>query len=269
MKKKVIVHIGPPKTGTSVLQNWFNANHKLLAEYGIFYPKHNVDQNGVSSGNKDLFLEKCAKTGVISFNEAKYLLLLETFQKGPFQRLLISSEFFFAALPKILTSSKEFEVDVVAYIRPEYEFLESIYNQSVKRNKQTERISLRSSLPSSYLDRLLKYIETFGSDTFHLRAYGVGDFFENGIVADFMDYLAVDAATSKSEPYINSSYRFECLEFKRWTNRFELNGLDRMLDSHLQAYDKGIRNYTVIPYETYVRYQEQSKQKKKNDCVCI
>lgn len=263
MKKHVILHIGPPKTGTSVLQNWFNTNQDLLAKHGVLYPEHNVDKNGVSSGNKDLFLDKCDTSGVTIFNSTKYQLLLDKFNKGKCNRLLLSSEFFFSVLPQILEASKGMKVEIVAYIRPEYEFLESIYNQSVKRNKQTEPISLRESLPASYLDRLIDYIKTYGGELFNLRAYGVGNFFQNGIVADFLRFLDINEeyAASGANQYINRSYSFECLEFKRWTNRFQLDGLDRELDSYLQAYDKGIKRYTVIPFNAYTRYQEQSKKK--------
>ena len=263
MKKHVILHIGPPKTGTSVLQNWFNANKELLAKHGVLYPEHRVDKNGVSSGNKDLFLDKCNESGVTKFNKTKYQSLLDNFKKGSFSRLLLSSEFFFSALPQILEASKGVKVEIVAYIRPEYEFLESIYNQSVKRNKQTEPIALKEFLPASYLDRLMDYIKIYGSEEFHLRGYGVGDFFPNGIVADFLSVLDIDEgdATSSDNQYINRSYSFECLEFKRWTNRFQLSGLDGELDSQLQAYDQGIKHYTVIPFKAYTRYQEQSKKK--------
>lgn len=263
MKKHVILHIGPPKTGTSVLQNWFNANREILAKHGVLYPEHRVDKNGVSSGNKDLFLDKCNESGVTKFNNTKYQSLLDNFKKGNFSRLLLSSEFFFSALPQIIKASKGVKVEIVAYIRPEYEFLESIYNQSVKRNNQTKPIALKEFLPASYLDRLMDYIKTYGSEEFHLRGYGVGDFFQNGIVADFLSVLDIDKgyATSGDNQYINRSYSFECLEFKRWTNRFQLDGLDRELDSQLQAYDKGIKHYTVIPFKAYTRYQEQSKKK--------
>ena len=49
--KNVYIHVGPPKTGTSAVQKWLNSNQRFLKENGIYYPSHNVDSNGVSSGN--------------------------------------------------------------------------------------------------------------------------------------------------------------------------------------------------------------------------
>jgi len=37
MKKKVIFHIGCPKTGTSFIQNTFAQNRKALSDNGIAY----------------------------------------------------------------------------------------------------------------------------------------------------------------------------------------------------------------------------------------
>jgi len=262
MNKKVVIHVGPPKTGTSVLQNWFNSNHLLLAEHGVFYPKHKVDQNGVSSGNKDIFLSH-NKSSNLLFNDGNFLALIEEFEKSKCHTLLLSSEFFFSNIPNFMKFRNRVEMEFVAYVRPEYEFIESIYNQSVKRNRQTSPLQCRTSLPHSYLDRLSEYIDTYGSDYFHLRAYGINDFFEKGIVADFVNVLKMpsELCEESNNNYINSSYSFECLEFKRWLNQFDLQGEDRRLDACLQGYDKGIKRYTVIPSSVHEVYKRQSKCK--------
>ena len=48
---KIIIHVGPSKTGTSAIQNWLSSHQKNLLELGIYYPPHRVDINGISSGN--------------------------------------------------------------------------------------------------------------------------------------------------------------------------------------------------------------------------
>lgn len=260
--KRLIVHVGPPKTGTSVLQKWFNSNHSLLADHGILYPGHKVDANGVSSGNKDLFLTKNKKEDKLQFHEEKLEALLDSFQKSNFHTLLLSSEFFFSQIPNFVKYTTGVKLFFIAYVRPEHEFVESIYNQSVKRNKQTAPIALRQNLPLSYLDRLSEYIDDLGPEFFHLRGYGAEGFFTNGIISDFCHAIGLEEDVNNlSNEKINGSYNFECMEFKRWTNKFNLNNLDSRLDSHLQSYNQGISNYTIIPQQTYARYKEQTSAK--------
>lgn len=260
--KKVILHVGPPKTGTSVLQKWLNSNRTFLAKNGISYPEHRLDANGVSSGNKDIFLIKNEKEGTLQFDVGKYERLLKSLQASKFQTLLLSSEFFFSHIPSFVKHSRDVKISFVAYVRPEHEFVESIYNQSVKRNKQTNPIALRHTLPSSYLDRLIEYIDNYGADLFHLRGYGAEGFFQNGIIPDFCNAIGIkhDVSVEEDEK-INGSYNFECMEFKRWTNKFFLGALDNQLDMHLQAYNQGISNYTIIPSLAHSRYKDQTKAK--------
>ena len=261
MNKKVIVHVGPPKTGTSVLQNWFNNNRDLLSQHGVFYPTHTVDANGVSSGNKNEVLD-VDEAGVTTFSASKYCNLLSEFTKSHFNTLLLSSEYFFSSIPEFIASTTTVELQIVAYIRPDFEFVESIYNQAVKRNHQTNKIDLNRNIPFGYLDRLIDYIDKFGAGKFHLRAYGVGDFFTHGIVSDFCSQLNIsDDLTKQSSDIINNSYSFECLEFKRWTNRFSLGALEYQLDNYLQAYSKNSSRFTILPYNTYMLYKRQSFDK--------
>lgn len=56
--KKIFIHAGPGKTGTSTIQHWLSRNVDLLAENGIHYPYHDVDSNGVSPGNYDAVLSQ-------------------------------------------------------------------------------------------------------------------------------------------------------------------------------------------------------------------
>lgn len=38
MKKRLYIHIGFPKTGSSAIQSFLLTNQKILKEHGIFYP---------------------------------------------------------------------------------------------------------------------------------------------------------------------------------------------------------------------------------------
>tara|TARA_R110001606_G_scaffold202811_2_gene350943 strand:+ start:522 stop:1610 length:1089 start_codon:yes stop_codon:yes gene_type:complete len=263
MKKSIYVHVGPPKTGTSILQSWLSRHIDELNESSnILYPAHGVDENQVSSGHNQLFLDK-EQGKKSTFSHSNFQKLLDKFDVASFDTLLLSSEYFFYQIPEFMKYSEKYEIKFIAYVRPEYEFIESIYNQSVKRNRQNMPMAMRNEIRYTYLDSLIEYITTYGNQYFLLRAYGVKNFFEKNIISDFLSIFKLDYLVIENDiiPIINSSYSFDCLEFKRWTNNFLLDGLDNILDKKLQAYTKGNENYTLIPHQTYIDYKAGSKRK--------
>ena len=75
---KVVIHVGPPKTGTSALQNWLLQNRLWLQQNGIYYPEHGVDVNGVSSGNVDSLYDRNKERHLI-FNPDKLIEVNDNF----------------------------------------------------------------------------------------------------------------------------------------------------------------------------------------------
>jgi hypothetical protein len=263
MKKSIYIHVGPPKTGTSILQSWLmGRSEQLLAETTIYYPKHDTDQNQVSSGHNQLFLE--TKVGhKTQFNHKKFSGLLDDFELENKEILLLSSEYFFYQIPEFIKYVNKYQIQFIAYVRPEFEFIESIYNQSVKRNRQNMPMPMRKEIRYSYLDTLLEYISTFGTQYFQLRADGVRNFFEPNIIADFLSLFRLEALMEENltVPIINSSYCFECLEFKRWINNFDIAELDDVLDKKLQSYNSSEQSYSLIPQQIYLDYKRDTLQK--------
>jgi hypothetical protein len=263
MKKSIYIHVGPPKTGTSILQSWLSSHADELHEASnIYYPIHDIDENQVSSGHNQLFLDK--KVGKKSaFCHQNFQKLLDKFDLDTFNILLLSSEYFFYQIPEFMKYAGKYDIKFITYVRPEFEFIESVYNQSVKRNRQNMPMAMRSKINNTYLDSLIEYILTYGKEYFLLRAYGAKSFFEKNIISDFLSVFNLERLIQANTiiPIINSSYSFDCLEFKRWTNNFSIDGLDNILDKKLQAYTGGHENYTLIPEQKYIDYKTHSKQK--------
>ncbi|MFT4941694.1 MAG: hypothetical protein ACI88A_004764, partial [Paraglaciecola sp.] len=137
--KKIFIHIGPPKTGSSAIQNWLCNNADYLSRQGIYYPTHDSDVNKISSGNV-LSIYDRQEDKSLEFNESKVTELLERFNNGDWHTLLLSSEYFYNNCEEL---SKIFQDAIfIAYIRSPLEFLESTYNQSVKRHGNTKEILL-------------------------------------------------------------------------------------------------------------------------------
>jgi hypothetical protein len=254
--KTILIHAGPPKTGTSVIQSWLNNNVEALAEQGFFYPRHDLDSNQISSGNYAEVLD-IDNNKKVSFSEKKFLTLVNHFEQSDAHTLLLSSEYFFKQIPQF--KQYPFRYEFVVYLRPAIAFVESIYNQSVKRNGNDAVIAIRENIQNPFHGMLNSYIKQFGPEEFNVRVYGDHTVLGKTLVEDFAQGLHINKKLI--EPggnYINRSYCFEALEIKRRLNRYFGKQLDRELDPILQQYSGGEYNYSLIPKKTFEGYKAQS-----------
>lgn len=243
MAINVFIHVGPPKTGTSAIQNWLHANTERLAQHGVHYPTHNMDQNGVSSGNLlSLFDREDDKS--LSFNEEKAIETRDQAQQAGAHTLLLSSEFFFRRLNSVLSVFPD--AKVIAYIRDPLDVIESGYNQGVKRHYQTKPLKVSHEPKTATLDLLAKQVKQFGTDAFIIRPYDFSLFEGGDIVTDFLSVLGLEGLTNHRAEIINSSYVFEALEFKRWMNQFEHRQLHLLLDRFLQGHRDGTATFSLV-----------------------
>lgn len=125
---KIYLHIGHPKTGTSLIQSWLAVNAKILKDdYKIEYPTEDTDyynkqkKGYISSGNK------------ITFDS----LNLDNLKKSN-NTLLFSSEAFFKSFitnDKIQYLLKNRELKIFIYTRNVIEYLTSNWGQAIKSIK--------------------------------------------------------------------------------------------------------------------------------------
>lgn len=259
--KRIILHIGPPKTGSSAIQKFLLDNVSLLKQKGIYYPQHSVDKNGISSGNQDAILEHNNK-GELTINRSKIAALLNAFQTSSANVLLLSSEAFFKRANTLIRILPNCEA--IAFVRSPLDFVESIYNQSVKRHFVTSKIRLPKTLGTYHLDKLAELIERNQEKKVRLLAYSQN----NGVdaVGRFVQSLDKSIAVPAAKQRINTSYCHEALQFKRLINRFRLTSLDFDIDRALQAYNPNTRNYTYIPRQTYKQYANEALQALDSFC---
>lgn len=252
MNIKVYIHVGPPKTATSAIQNWMQQNRKSLMLQSIYYPEHGLDENGVSSGNV-LNIFNRAEDKSLSISKQKVEKVLTECKQNNCEILLLSSEFFFLQVEALLTVFPE--AKVIAYIRFPLEVIESSYNQAVKRHNQIQPLGLPKEPLAYHLVMLEKMMQKYSKSSFIIRFYSEEFFVGGNIVSDLLS--VVDAkGFSIDLPKVNASYSFEALEFKRWVNCFippEIqNGVDRLL----QSYRGGIESYSLIKPADYQHYVE-------------
>ncbi|GAP74584.1 hypothetical protein W04_1100 [Pseudoalteromonas sp. SW0106-04] len=251
LKKKIIIHAGPGKTGTSAIQSWLSSNIELLKSHGIHYPAHEVDSNSVSSGNLLKVLKSDGKHWVV--DEVKLKQLVSAFESSKCEVLLLSSEHFYSVIEELHRMLPE--AKFLLYFRNPVDMLESNYNQGVKRHGFTHKFSPPEKIGTGYLERFKSLLSLLGTNHLFVRSYDLANQFDGGVVEDFLSFLGLDVKPERKK--INASYTLEALELKRQLNVFELEPLDaRELDKLLQGYNQGLVGYSLFSESQYLTLQQ-------------
>jgi len=128
-RRKIVLHIGYGKTGSSAIQSALARNQALLAAAGILYPEHATSEQArrgeITSGNVDP--ENWFEGQVIPIARE---------QEGH-GTILFSNEMLFQRFDEFLakhrTYADAFDFEIVLFVREPFEKLVSAYQQSVKR----------------------------------------------------------------------------------------------------------------------------------------
>jgi hypothetical protein len=251
---ELYIHIGPGKTGTSVIQYWSVLNRRFLKRNGIYYPNHNVDSNGVSGGHDGLFFDKCDKVKW-DINKNKAYDFIADYKSQNYPVTLISNERYYLYIDELVEIFPD--AKFIFYIRSTLENLESRYNQRVKRKGIS--IPIQEDIGNYDVrpyESLLTGISKHGREKFIVRLYDRNLFPEGNILYDFYSIFNLSKLPKIIRKTINSSYSFEALEFKRWINQFDLdNHYGLTLDPLLQRYPSGDCCFSIIPPKDYVQYK--------------
>lgn len=161
--RTVFLHIGVFKTGSSALQVFFAKNQDTLAKHGIDYPglsELNPARRGlVTSGNAPFIARSLMdeeKTFYLADPDGENLKAFrQQLQQAKTPNVLFSSEFFTYVPPagfeklKKIAESEGFTLKVLAYVREQSSYLESLYIQRVKRGGVQD-------LPEDYIDKIIE-----------------------------------------------------------------------------------------------------------------
>jgi len=210
-KRKIIFHIGQPKTGSSALQAFLSVNANRLAECGIGYPfpeGESTVASGYCTGNVVHTMQSIArsngdgshpeKLGPISLFENYFLDAINLGLRDSNESIVLfsaeglSAPFANFALPVFRQLNMAHEVEIVCFVRDPYDFAISAWKQGVKTGRRTEdfetfirsRIEKKSFgletvatyVPAVSDAKLINY-DTHRKDIFtpFLRAIGVSD----------------------------------------------------------------------------------------------
>jgi len=252
--KKIYLHIGSPKTGSSALQSFLLENEKELSNLGICYPQHEVDINGISGGNgKEILLLIKEK----KFKEAKNKID-NIISKCKYDNIIISSEAFYA-YPK-LTYQLFPDATIIVYFREQSSRIESGYNQNVKRTNETNSFAavVNKTLTKDDVrisgEILKQWADLYSHDSFIIRPYEESQFHEGTIYTDFLTSLGFDYDYKNffiPKKLINVSYTRDALEYRLILNRLILNKkpkFEKMIDKAAQSYSQKCSERNDIIY---------------------
>lgn len=191
MDKKLFLHIGTGKTGTSAIQKYLYENEAILNDYNFTYCKTGIVENNHhllcrNYGRKDEIIQEDISNNLVYLNEEIRI--------SKFKNHIISSEYFPGLFPEeIAELSKKIEAEIipVLYIRRQDLLVESWYAQLVKAHRVRypikglcEDLVNKNVLNYELLIKNWQSINT--SESIIVRAFQKEKLYKGSVVNDFL-----------------------------------------------------------------------------------
>lgn len=216
-KNKVIFHVGTHKTGSTALQKFLLTNKYELSENNyIYYPCN----NGIN--HMDLSHEVDLWKGV---------------ELDPTKNYIFSSEDFFSRfnapkaepmivdiLEKNADKFNSFDVEIIVYLREQVDYLQSVYNELIKRHGYFKSINARI-VGLNYFERLNAITNSTSKPKVLVRSYSPTKFIGGNIFTDFINGVGFNNLSifKWNDRYINNALPIKALTFMKHVNACGLN----------------------------------------------
>lgn len=224
--RKLILHAGRHKTGTTTLQDFLYGNSEFLLQHNYNYPRYGLKGSGHHRIGAALTRANIKSLGVdvvkaLDDHRTNLHQVLDTHSSD----LIISSEAFQNCDPRVVKDFfSDFDTEVVIYLREEMGYLISSYAQKVQASRYTG--SIEEYFESTFKDNYGRFVSgwdrEFG-DKLQLRVYERGELVGRDIVLDFMSgVLGFDqekVAAHYQKNNANPTLTRALLEYKRAVNR--------------------------------------------------
>lgn len=212
--RRLILHVGPGRTGTSALQTMFCRQADALAAAGVHFPRWpgfaNVANGGVAGGNGGaiaaLIARKPLQTHYTADDGARELQALAD-QRAPI--VLYSSEAMAVfdpvklAAAATMAAEAHYITQAVYYLRDETAFANSVFaraSASGKTDMPRERFLRKFKVPFARHLRALR--ETLGEANVIVRDY---DFARDDLFGDFCASVLGIPRPRGAMPWLNTS----------------------------------------------------------------
>ncbi|WP_257287525.1 hypothetical protein [Endozoicomonas sp. SESOKO2] len=207
--KKLILHIGTWKTGTTTIQNYLFNNSEELAKQGIIYSNscsnntflihffHSNNDNHVtvrnsSKGQNELFtnakdeITKLIKTT----NNSKTLILSSEFLLDLSVSDIYGLKYYF----------KEYfdEIKVIAYIRHPALHASSAVNEQVKQGHYNIKTAFKYHSKPDEINRVFRWVEVFGKESIKIIPFEKKSLKSGDLLTDFRFYCNIKSNDNDS-----------------------------------------------------------------------
>ncbi|MBI5783955.1 MAG: hypothetical protein HZA64_00720 [Rhodocyclales bacterium] len=226
-QRRCWLHIGAPKTGTTAIQRFLEANQDLLPALGFAYPIAARRAGGhhdlaflAGGGYPDWAVPQDQTL------DALVAALRAEIEAGPATTILSSENFYLLCEPAavldlmVRLGFPRGAVTVVVYLRRQDEAALSWYNQAVKAQGYAgsfeEHLTTHHDL-WDYDARLRAWAEAFGADCLAVRSY------DGDVRRDFVEAVGLPADDLHfAAERVNTEINSDILEFQRQLNRLPL-----------------------------------------------
>lgn len=191
--RKLILHVGRHKSGTSSLQRMLCENKEELLEHGYIYPE--LTRTPIAH---HLLANYLKGSDTLTKSELEEVDNLITEIRSSKLNYLLSSEEFQNIHPKKVHAffSRFFdEIKIVVYLREQVSYLLSSYAQAIQNQNITEDIYAyynRVFSKLSYLEFLEKWENEFSKDNLIVREFNRSILKNGDVRIDFLECIGID-----------------------------------------------------------------------------
>lgn len=197
--KRIIVHIGAHKTGTTSLQYFCTHNRDTLLERGIFYPDTSIGESNLGPYGRNRFVNGYLLTNKY-YNYERLANVLAEYQSNPQittlffseENLFYNSEHNHQLNKAALQQLQQHNVHVVVTLRRAIEYLCGIWQEFVRFKCSTDLNAFlkvrKYTLDLQFVDGLQ---DTFGKDKTHLLIYNPEENDEYNSIDQMMQFLGL------------------------------------------------------------------------------
>lgn len=229
--KKIFLHIGAGKTGTSALQSHFVLNKQHLEKSNYYYPASKNELRAknlkITAGNgidmSQLLKQKDCNIDSIEALASQYI------QDANGKDIIISSEILTLFQPhcakvfKDIANRSGYEVIVIFYVRAIADHLLSSYHQQLKRHVYSKKFGVFiRNRKNDFLETISKCIDVFGKNNLIVKNY---DVVKSDIFLDFMENVLeienLEDLTVKNKKINRSLTQFEVALMRHMNMSFD------------------------------------------------
>lgn len=203
--RKLFLHIGIPKTGSSSIQQYLSDHRDHLAKSGVLFPRSACLQEKDTAHNALAYPLMRDYPRLVDRQLRRPIdqvaaSLDEEIQSSKANRIIISSEALshcgkHSARPIrwLKDNFRAYEVRVIAYVRRPDAWLASAYAQAVKSNVfTTQTISeYLASRQVTYFRPLHEFANVFGDDNMTVRIFSREHLHRGNVLADFLNLVGL------------------------------------------------------------------------------